>query len=234
MRIAIVDDQESELNMLDGYLKQFSITEKMEFNIARYSSGEQFIADFKEQYDLILMDIDMPTINGIDTAKVIRAKDENVVLMFVTAMPQYALAGYEVDAIDYVIKPVAYPDFSLKLKKALRFVKQNYTDSNIILQTKEGIVNLKVSDIYYVESALHYCIYHTADAEYKVRESISSVEQRLSGYSFARCNAGYLVSLKHVKAIMKDDVQVGDYILKISRSKKASFTEQFTKALGGL
>ncbi|MBE5916549.1 MAG: response regulator transcription factor [Pseudobutyrivibrio ruminis] len=234
MNIAVVDDLQTELDILCGYLTRFSSDEGISFNVKRYESGEAYISDLEAKYDLILMDIDMPGLNGIDTARAIRKKDENVVLIFVTAMPQYALAGYEVDAIDYVIKPVSYPDFALKLKKALRYVKQNSSDVPLLLQTKDGMINLNVSDIYYVESALHYCIYHTRDSEYRVRESISAAEQKLKKYSFARCNSGYLVALKHVKAIMKDDVMVGDYVLKISRSKKLSFTEQFTKTLGGL
>ncbi len=234
MNIAIVDDMSEELDTLKEYLTRFDLEEKKNFNISCYSSGDEFLNSFSGQFDLVLMDIDMPGLSGIDTAREIRKNNEDVVLMFVTAMPQYALAGYEVDAIDYIIKPVSFPDFSLKLKKALRFVGLNSSDASLILQTNSGMINLKIGDILYVESALHYCIYHTEDQEYKVRESISSAEQKLSQYHFARCNAGYLVALKHVKAIMKDDVQVGKYVLKISRSKKASFTEQFTKLLGGL
>ena len=234
MKVAIVDDLKTELEMLRGYLMDFAVAESKEFDISTYESGDRFLEDFSGQFDLILMDIDMPGLNGIDTARAIRKVDESVVLMFVTAMPQYALTGYEVDAIDYVIKPVSYPDFALKLKKALRYVKQVKADEPVVLPTKEGLVTLNISEIYYVESALHYCIYHTKDKEYRVRENISAVEQRLSPFGFARCNAGYLVSLKHVKAIIKDDVIVGDYTLKISRSKKASFTEKFTKTLGGL
>ena len=234
MKVAIVDDLKTELEMLRGYLMDFAVAESKEFDISTYESGDRFLEDFSGQFDLILMDIDMPGLNGIDTARAIRKVDESVVLMFVTAMPQYALTGYEVDAIDYIIKPVAYPDFALKLKKALRYVKQVKADEPVVLPTKEGLVTLNISEIYYVESALHYCIYHTKDKEYRVRENISAVEQRLSPFGFARCNAGYLVSLKHVKAIIKDDVIVGDYTLKISRSKKASFTEKFTKTLGGL
>ena len=234
MKVAIVDDLKTELEMLRGYLMDFAVAESKEFDISTYESGDRFLEDFSGQFDLILMDIDMPGLNGIDTARAIRKVDESVVLMFVTAMPQYVLTGYEVDAIDYVIKPVSYPDFALKLKKALRYVKQVKADEPVVLSTKEGLVTLNISEIYYVESALHYCIYHTKDKEYRVRENISAVEQRLSPFGFARCNAGYLVSLKHVKAIIKDDVIVGDYTLKISRSKKASFTEKFTKTLGGL
>ena len=234
MKVAIVDDLKTELEMLRGYLMDFAVAESKEFDISTYESGYIFLEEFSSQFDLILMDIDMPGLNGIDTARAIRKVDEKVVLMFVTAMPQYALTGYEVDAIDYIIKPVAYPDFALKLKKALRYVKQVKADEPVVLPTKEGLVTLNISEIYYVESALHYCIYHTKDKEYRVRENISAVEQRLSPFGFARCNAGYLVSLKHVKAIIKDDVIVGDYTLKISRSKKASFTEKFTKTLGGL
>ncbi len=234
MEVAIVDDLTTELDHLKGYLLDFSKEFSENFHIVTYEDGESFLREFEGQFDLILMDIDMPGINGIDTAREIRKKDLNVVLMFVTAMPQYALTGYEVDAIDYVIKPVAYPDFALKLKKALRFVVMNKADEPLVLQTSEGIVSVPISDIYYVEASLHYCMYHTKDKEYKVRESISNAEKKLTPFHFARCNAGYLVALKHVKAIVKDDVHVGDYVLKISRSKKASFTEQFTRLLGGL
>ena len=234
MNIAIIDDLTTELDLLTTYLTDFAKEEAREFQLSRYESGDAFLENFRGQYDLILMDIDMPGLNGIDTSREIRRIDERAVLMFVTAMPQYALAGYEVDAIDYIIKPVSYPDFALKLKKALRYVKQNKADEPIVLQTKEGLITLNISEIYYIESALHYCIYHTRDREYRVRENISAVEQRLAPFGFARCNAGYLVALKHVKAIIKDDVKVGDYTLKISRGKKASFTEQFAKMLGGL
>ena len=234
MKIAIVDDLKTELDLLRGYLNDFANEQAIEISIDSFESGDIFLAQFKGQYDLIFMDIDMPGLNGIDTARAIREIDENVVLMFVTAMPQYALVGYEVDAIDYVIKPVSYPDFALKLKKALRYVKQNKADEPLILQTKDGLVTINIRDIYFVEASLHYCIYHTKDGEYKVREKISAVEQRLTPFDFARCNAGYLVALKHVKAIIKDDVQVGDFVLKISRGKKASFTEKFTRTLGGL
>ncbi len=234
MEVAVVDDIRTESDLLSKYLQDFSTEFNENFHISTYENGESFLEKFSGQYDLILMDIDMPGINGIDTARKIRDTDKDVVLMFVTAMPQYALSGYEVDAIDYVIKPVSYPDFALKLKKALRFVVMNKEEEPLMLQTSAGIVSIAINDIYYVESSLHYCIYHTKDSEYRVRENISNAEKKLAPFHFARCNAGYLVALKHVKAIMKDDVQVGDYILKISRSKKASFTEEFTRLLGGL
>ncbi|MCR5581784.1 MAG: LytTR family DNA-binding domain-containing protein [Pseudobutyrivibrio sp.] len=234
MEVAVVDDIRAEAELLTKYLEDFSGEFAENFHVSTFDNGESFLECFKGQYDLILMDIDMPGINGIDTARKIRDIDKDVVLMFVTAMPQYALSGYEVDAIDYVIKPVSYPDFALKLKKALRFVVMNKEEAPLMLQTASGIVSIAINDIYYVESSLHYCIYHTKDSEYRVRENISNAEKKLAPFHFARCNAGYLVALKHVKAIMKDDVQVGDYILKISRSKKASFTEEFTRLLGGL
>ena len=234
MEIAIVDDSVDEQKKLEEYLKRFAGDENSDFTIRLFTSGNDFLAKFQGQFDLILMDIDMPDINGIDTAKSLRKKDPNVVLMFVTNMPQYALAGYEVDAIDYVIKPVFYADFALKLKKAIRYVNQNIGKKNIVLHTPEGMVSLNISEILYVESELHYLIYHTLDASYRVRESMKVAEQKLAPYYFTRCNMSYLVNLKHVKAIIKDDVQVENQLLKISRGKKASFMEQFTRLLGGL
>lgn len=234
MRVAIVDDSRDELDDLEHCLKKFSDEIVEGVTIDKYANGVDFLEGYTNQYDLILLDIDMPKISGIDVARTIREKNADVVLMFVTAMTQYALAGFEVDAIDYVIKPISYPDFSLKLKKAKRFIEMNQKDQPILLQTRAGMVKLNIKDILYVESSLHYCIYHTEVQEYKVRESMTSAEQKLEPYNFARCNSGYLVALKHIKSIIKDDVYVGRYVLKISRSKKAKFIEKFTRVLGGL
>ena len=233
MNIAIVDDDRTELDYITSCLTRFAEETNEKFDITSFANGVVFLEKFSSQYDLILMDIDMPELSGIDTAKRLRAIDSDVVLMFVTNMPQYALAGYEVDAIDYLIKPLVYADFALKLKKAMRFVSQNINDKTIVLHTAEGIVTVPISEILYVESELHYCIYHTIDSTYRVRESMTATEEKLSNFYFARCNSSYLVGLKHVKAIVKDDVVVGADKLKISRGKKASFMEQFTRLVGG-
>ena len=158
-----------------------------------------------------------------------------MVLMFVTNMSQYALEGYEVEAVDYVLKPVSYQDFALKLRKAQRYISQN-RDTQIALHTTSGIVLLMVSQVIYVESALHYLIYHTTTSDYRVRGSISDAESTLPHGQFSRCNTSFLVNLKYVKALERDEVLMNpdNHRLKISRGRRGTFLDQMGRYLGGV
>ena len=235
MNIVIVDDSKRDYEEISGYLKKFEDKNQLEINVTIYESADKFFdaVDLnKINYDMIVMDIDMPGTNGIDAAKKIREHDEKVVLMFVTNMPQYAMIGYEVEAIDYVLKPVEYETFELKMTKALRYIRRNRPEK-LRLETAEGSLAVSINDIYYIESILHYLYFHTKTDVIKVRMTMSDIEKLLGGYSFSRCNSGYLVNLAYVDSINKDEVSVAGDVLKISRGRKNDFTSSFTKYLGG-
>lgn len=233
MRIAIVDDSRSDANRLEEFLSRYQNETGEKCSSRHFPGAKEFLESDMELFDLVIMDIDMPGLNGVDAARRMRKEGSNVVLMFVTNMPQYALCGYEVEAVDYVLKPVAYPDFALKLQKAGRYVSRN-RDQQLALHTTNGLISLRTSEILYVESALHYLIYHTAGGDHKVRGSMAQAEKELLPLRFAKCNSGFLVNLRHVKSIEKDDVMVGDVSLKISRGKRLEFLNAVTRYLGGM
>lgn len=120
MRIAIVDDEEIERNRLQEYLEKYEEENRVVLNVDNFSSGDQLMKNYRLAYDIILFDVDMPGTNGMETAKRIREVDANVVMLFVTNIAQYAIDGYEVEAVDYILKPIAYYDFSMKFKRAVR------------------------------------------------------------------------------------------------------------------
>lgn len=233
MQIAIVDDSGRDAEHLEKYLHRFSEEADQAVQIRHYPNAEQFLSGYRFGCDLVIMDIDMPGRNGIEAARVLRRTDPDVVLMFVTNMPQYALAGYEVEAVDYVLKPVAYQDFALKLRKALRYIRRN-RDEKIALQTTEGVVRLSVKEITYVESMLHYLTYHTEVRDYRVRQTMEEAERNLRPFLFARCSKSFLVNLRYVRAIEKDDVVVNTVRLKMSRGKRKEFVDSFAQFLGGV
>ena len=105
-RIAIVEDDKSFIEELKKYLEQYSQEEGQEFEISTFYDGEEILENHVSGYDLILLDIEMPKVNGMDAAEKIREADENVVLMFITNMAQYAIRGYSVGALDFVMKPI--------------------------------------------------------------------------------------------------------------------------------
>lgn len=235
LRVAIVDDLREDASSLEQYLYQFGGETGQAYLVTRYASGSEFLQDRSAAFDLVIMDIDMPGLNGMETARQLRSQGDDVVLMFVTNMAQYALEGYEVEAVDYVLKPVSYQDFTLKLRKAQRYISQN-RDTQIALHTTNGIVPLMVSHVVYVESTLHYLIYHTTIGDHRVRGSMSDAEGVLPHGQFARCNTSFLVNLKHVKAVERDEALVGpdNHRLKVSRGRREVFLNQLGCYLGGV
>lgn len=233
MRVAIVDDTQEDALRLEENLERFSRRTGVELTPVRFADGQQFVQAGQEQFDLVIMDIDMPGMDGMQAARLLRQNDPEVPLMFVTNMPQYALAGYEVDAIDYVIKPVEFGDFDLKLQKALRYMRRD-REPQLALQTATGVVAVRPRDILYVESTLHYLNYHTLSGEYRVRGIMTQAERELANCHFARCARSFLVNLRYVTAIEGEDVMLGSQRIRITRTRRAEFMERFSRFLGGM
>ena len=124
MRVAVVDDEEAMREQLVSYLSRFEAENGLELKAVTFPSGSDLWDRYARDWDIILFDIDMPGMNGIETARKIRQLDEEVTILFITHVAQYAINGYEVDAVDYIIKPIGYYDFALKFKKALRRVNR--------------------------------------------------------------------------------------------------------------
>lgn len=233
MRAAVIDDERFERETLLDYMARFSAESGNDIEVNQYSSGDALLQDYREMYDLLIFDIEMPGISGIEAARRVREIDGSVVILFVTNAAQYAISAFDVEAVDYVLKPVAYQDFSLKLRKAIRYIRRN-RDEKITLHTTDGIARLSVKKIVYVESMLHYLTYHTQDGDYRVRQTMGEAEETLSSFQFARCAKSFLVNLHHVRAIEKSDVIVDSARLKISRGRQAAFLDRFAQFLGGV
>lgn len=233
MKLAVVDDDKKMTDLLEGYIRRFEKENNLSVQVSVFHNPNDFLSGYSRDYDLVLMDIEMPGLNGIETAKELRRMDGRVVLMFITNMAQYAINGYEVEAADYVIKPVSYPDFALKIQKAMRYIARN-KDRKLVLNTTDGVVHLHISDICYIEVVRHYLVYHTVQGNYKVRGVMKEAEESLAEYHFVRSNHCYLVNLKYVESISGNFVKVAGDELQISRNKKNEFLMEFTRYVGGM
>ena len=234
MNIAVVDDNLNDRKMILDYLSQFFNESGLDYTTSTFEDGVSFLKDYSFSYDFIIFDIDMPQMSGIDTAKELRKKDSNVTIMFVTNMPQYALEGYSVEAVDYVLKPLSYPDFRLKMKKATRYILRNSVKKVTINTTEEGLITVDSSDIYYVESKLHYIYYHTKKGIYKMRAKLTEVEDILLPYHFARSGGSFLINLAYLEKIDGNEIVIAGETLPLSRRMKASLMSAFTKYMGGI
>ena len=119
IRIAIVEDEAAYAEQLEGFLHRYEEEKKEAFEITRFSDGDSIVHNYKAKYDIILMDIQMKFMDGMSAAGKIRKSDTEVIIIFITNMRQYAILGYAVDALDYVVKPISYFAFSERLGKAI-------------------------------------------------------------------------------------------------------------------
>lgn len=234
MRVALVDDNENDRKRILDYLQQFEKEQEVKMQITLYNSSLNFLEEYDGGYDVILLDIEMPGMDGMETAKEIRRIDEMAAIIFITNMAQYAIRGYEVNAIDFMVKPVPYFNFAEKFRKALRFAEREQ-GKNILLNNDEGIVKIAVSDIYYLEKDKNknYLVYYTRKGTFRERNTILSAKAKLGNQQFAECASGCLVNLKYVERVGKDSVELENGTLPVSRRMRKDFLNSFMKYVGG-
>lgn len=232
IRIGLIDDDLDHLRLMKSFLTQYEKEEKVNFSMKEFNDGLNFVEDYDGNLDVIFLDIEMPHMDGMTAAKKIREKDQALGIVFVTNMAQYAIHGYEVNAIDFIVKPVSYYVFTDKLNKAIRFSRLNM-EKDFVIQTEDSIIKLTSSQIIYVEKDKNYLVFHTKQGVYRSRGTISELEQQLSREGFSECINGCLVNLKYVTKMEKDTVWVDEVPLPITRRRKKEFKEDFMKYLGG-
>lgn len=132
IKAAIVDDEQAARDLLQGYIKRYAAEHGIGFDVSLFSDGLDFLASSKGGFDIVYMDIDMPDLDGMKTAEKLRAVDSSVVIVFVTNMMQFAVKGYEVGALDFLVKPVTYDNFALKLRRAVEQIKVSGADRVMI------------------------------------------------------------------------------------------------------
>lgn len=230
--IAIVEDDPREAATLRSYFVNLAATCGDTFEIKWFATGREFLSGYQPVYDLVLMDINLPDLNGMDVAASLRKMDQNVLLIFVTSMAQYAVKGYEVDALDFLVKPVSLATFSIKIKRALAQCSGRQ-DRELLINISDGVFRTSSSRIKYVEVSDHALLYHTTDGVLRSYGNLKQVEAQLDPKQFVRCNRCYLVNLAHVVAIRGSTVVLDGEELQISRPKRVTFLEALTNYLGG-
>ena len=231
LSIAVVDDEKSFSIQLSQMLRSWSEKHGEELAVTCFEDGIDIADNFKSSWDIIFLDIQMKLLDGLETARRIRMFDSEVVLIFVTTMAQYAINGYEVDAFDYILKPLSYPQFEIRMNKALREVEKKKKHSYIYLKKYNDTVKISTDDILYIEVVGHTLCYFTTEETYEQRETIGQAEKLLEGLPFARCSLSYLVNLKRIDRVSKDSVFVSGHELPVSRNRKKEFLQVFSDYL---
>ncbi len=232
IRIAMVEDEDASAEILSKHIDRYSAQSGERILCTRFHNGIDFISDYSFSFDIIFMDIKMPMMDGMTTAKKLRQIDRNVILIFVTNLKQYAIHGYEVNALDYVVKPLAYYDFEMKFIKALNYMREHQNASTLI-DIEDGKKKIMLEKLYYIKVQGRKLFFYTEEGCFETHGQLNVLEEQLRDKSFIRCDNSYLVNLRHVNEIHKNDLLVGNDVVPISRRKKSEVMEKIAEYLSG-
>ncbi len=220
IRVAIVEDDAEVQGVLQEYVRRYTRQYGTEFEVTVFADGVDILEDYRAVYDIIFLDVEMKHLDGMTTAERIRQMDADVILIFITNMAQYAIRGYSVGALDYVLKPVPYFAFSQQLLKAVARLEKR-AKHYLTVPVEGGLRRLDTASIYYLESEGHRVHFYTDEGDFSAPGALKAFEEKLADCPFARCNSGYLVNLAQVRELRQSTVQVGPCELQVSRPKPA-------------
>lgn len=233
IRIAVVEDDERSRGLLVGHLRRYEEENGLNFEVSAFADGRDILAKYRPIYDVVLLDIQMEYVDGMTAAKRIREVDPDVVLVFITNSPQYAIGGYQVAALSYLLKPVPYFALSEELDRCIEQVRKRESRFLMLASGTERY-RVNVADIVFVESIKHRLVVHTTQRDYSLVGSLTSMEEELDGANFFRSNNCYLVNLRHVMGVQQSScVLQGGHDLQISRPRKKAFLAALSDYLGG-
>ena len=237
IRCAVVDDEPLALGLMASYVKKTPFLEL----VGSYSSAVQAMQEMHDNpVDLIFLDIQMPELNGLDYSRMISPQTR---VVFTTAFNQYALDGYKVNALDYLLKPISYPDFLLAANKAqewFRLVKQSQQSEkkenqdeklSIFVKSDYKLIRIELKNILYVEGLKDYVKIYEENAGRPVISlmSMKAMEEMLPADRFMRVHRSYIVQKEKIRIIEHNRIVFGNTYIPIGDSYKQAFQDFLNK-----
>lgn len=222
--IVIVEDDAHSAARIREYLERYANERGLAFRITSLTDGVQAAESCSGTCDLILMDIELPLMDGMSAAETIRRTDGDVEIVFITNSPHYAIKGYRVGALDYVLKPVDYYPFSQVMDRAVGRLagKEGLT---LLLNVRGGRQKVDARRILYVEVRDHELTFHTLDGDINAKGTLREIKDALEGRGFFHCNKGYLINLARVDGVSGGNALVGGAVIPVGRAHKKAFMD---------
>lgn len=233
IRVVICDDEITMCNQLEEYCKRWGQQHNIIVTVRRYNNPGIFLADYRDDTDILLLDIQMEKMDGLQVAQKLRQQEKNVCILFVTNRQDYAIACYRVRPFSFLPKPLAYEDFALEFGNAVQNVMDSRTH-DLVVRTPQGLHKLSVQAIEYIEVNDHMLTVHQADGVEKVcYGSISSIRDQLAQHGFLRCHSAFLVNQAYIRDIRRSDlITVSGKCIPISKHRRAALLEDIARFAG--
>lgn len=232
IKIAICEDKKEQQELLKIYINQIFESLYIKYKLEIFNSGEELLENYQNDTDVLLLDIQMGQINGMDTARKIRSIDDKVEIIFITSLIEYALEGYEVRAYRYLIKPVKYENLKENIINCIKEI--DIKNKYIIVKQQGNQIKLDINEITYVEVQKETITIHTLNEVYKTNGTMSNIEKDIDCDRFFRCHKSFLVNLEHIKSIKQytailensEEVPVSRYRFKETKDKFFDLIEE--------
>jgi len=232
-RISIVEDNQKDSQKLKDLLDQFQKDNSIfQFEIHAFPDAISFFKDYKP-VDIVFMDIELPYENGMEASHKLREIDKDVMIIFVTNMEQFAVDGYQVNAFDFIVKPLTYYNFSLKLDRALKNLSYSSIGKSILIKIPGKVVKIPLKELKYVEINDYVLTYHTIESTYEVTTTnLQETESALEGSGFFKCSRQCIVNMKFVNSVSDKEINLSGETIPIARRRKKAFIDSFMSFMG--
>lgn len=232
LKLAIAEDDPKCAADLRSFVERYCQEHDLELQLQMFPDGMELVENYQPVWDVLLLDIEMPHLDGMKAAERIRVVDPAVLIIFITYMGKFAIRGYEVSALDFVLKPVNYSKLAMRLRHVEEIVRRR-EDRFLLVSENGGLFRVLTADIRYIEVANRHIHIHTVERVYITNGTLANLEQTLEGQPFARCSHSYLVNLRHVTSVQRDAVLVEGETVPLSRSKQKAFLQALSDYMGG-
>ncbi|MGX4600043.1 LytR/AlgR family response regulator transcription factor [Faecalimicrobium sp. JNUCC 81] len=231
IKIAICEDEKETQLLIEDYLNNILKNINIEYEIQKYISGEELLECNLKDIDILLLDIQMGRINGMDTARKIREVDNKIEIIFITSLIDYVQEGYEVRAYRYLLKPIELEELKQHVLTCINETENK--NNHIIIKNKSNTYKIYSDEIKYVEVQKKNMLIHTINKSFDVRYSLEKIEKDLKQDKFVRCHKSFLVNLSYVENIKSNTIvlECGEEI-PVSRYRHKEVKEKFLRFIG--
>lgn len=232
MNIAVVDDDAAQRQALLALLEKYRGEKGLPFDVETFASGIEFLHGPTDRFDLLLLDIQMPGVNGLECARLVRERGWEGPIFFVTDYAQYAISAFDVDAKGYLVKPVGYPLLARQLDRVVPELAR-HEESYLYLGGSRDLRRVALSEVAYIVSKGHYVNIRTASGKLTELASIKELDEELQDKGFFRIGSGAIVNLAQVEAVDGQEVIVAGEKLQVSRARKKPFMDALRRYVSG-
>lgn len=232
-KLSVCDDEKVMIRQISSYLGQVENGIADSFEVAYYSSAEELIRNMDRSTEILLLDISMCGMTGMEAAKKLRAAGFAGDIIFITSMEQYAIEGYSVHAFGFITKPVVFDEFKQTLLSCLK--KRDSQKKNVLaVETAGGTEIINVNDIIYAEVYQHSTSFILKRGRHLVSPvQLNELEGKLAPQGFFRCHRSYLVNMRCITKIGQSELVLsGENTVPLSRHRSKEFLAKYTQFMG--